>query len=252
MNLVAGIHPVEILLRETPSRVKTLYFLSRKKSSNRIQRLLEQARSLHIPVVEVSPDKIPAFDIPHQGIWARVPEFSYTSFKEWLAIYKERTTTTLLILDSITDPHNLGAIIRSAACLGCQGILIPKDRSASVTTTVWKASAGSVTFLPILRETNLTRCVRQLKEAGFWIFGTRMEGGIPLHEASWGEKSAIVLGSEEKGIRPLLASHCDLHLSIPMIGGLVTSLNVSVAAGIVLYERSRDLEISREGGNQGD
>ena len=240
MNLVAGIHPVEILLRETPARVKTLYVLSRKKNSKRVAALIEQAQSLSIPVEAVPPEKVPSFDIPHQGVWARIPDFRYTKFKDWLAEEKDRSFSTLLILDGITDPHNLGAIIRSAACLGCRGILLPKDRSASVTSTVWKASAGAAGFLPIIRETNLVRCVRQLKDAGFWVFGAQAEGGIHLMEAPWSDKSAIVLGSEEKGIRPLLRSNCDISLFIPMTGP-VTSLNVSVAAGIVLYERARTI-----------
>jgi len=238
MNLVAGIHPVEILLRETPARVKVLYVVSRKKVSRRVAALMERAQSLDIPVVAVPPEQVPPFDIPHQGVWAKVPDFRYTPFSDWLAGEKDRPSSTLLILDGVTDPHNLGAIVRSAACFGCRGILLPKDRSASVTSTVWKASAGAAGFLPIIRETNLTRCVRRLKDEGFWIFGAQAEGETPLWKAPWSDKTVIVLGSEGKGIRPLLRSNCDMHISIP-ITGPVSSLNVSVAAGIVLYERAR-------------
>ncbi len=238
MNLVAGIHPVETLLRETPERVKALYVLSHKKPSKRVARLLERARALGIPVDSVASEKAPPLEIPHQGVWARTADFTYTPFEEWLRREGPRPASTLLILDGVTDPRNLGAILRSAACLGCGGVLIPKDRSASVNPAAWKASAGAAAFLPVIRETNLARCVRRLKNEGFWVFGTRLEEGIPLREAPWADKTAIVMGSEGKGVRPLLASLCDMHLFIPMAGP-ITSLNVSVAAGIVLYERSR-------------
>ena len=250
MNLVAGIHPVEILLREAPSRLRTLFVIARNRPSRRIEKLLEQARALNIPVVTVSPEEAPALGVPHQGIWAQVTDFTYTPFKEWLRVEGKHASSTLLILDGITDPHNLGAIIRSAACLGCRGVLLPKDRSASITPAAWKASAGAAAFLPVIRETNLARCVRRLKDEGFWIFGTQAEGGIPLWEAPWADKSAIVLGSEEKGMRPLLRSLCDMHLFIPMAGS-VTSLNVSVAAGIVLYERARGHQPPTTGGKEG-
>jgi len=239
MNWVAGIHPVEILLNQAPRRVKTLYILSRKKPSRRIGTLVEQAMALEIPVVSISSEKAPDFGIPHQGVWAKVTDFTYTPLGEWLERERNRLFSTLLILDGVTDPHNLGAVVRSAACFGCRGVLIPKDRSAAVTAAAWKASAGAAGVVPVIRETNLARCVRRLKDEGFWIFGTQVEGGVPLREASWAEKSAVVLGSEGKGIRPLLRSLCDLHLYIPMTGP-VTSLNVSVAAGIVLYERARN------------
>ncbi len=238
MNLVAGIHPVEILLDEAPARVKALYVLPRKKPSLRVAALMEKARALGIPVTAVPPDKAPSLGIPHQGVWARVADFAYTPLDAWLAGEIGRVSSTLLILDGITDPRNLGAILRSAACLGCRGVLLPRDRSAAVTPAAWKASAGAAGVLPVIRETNLARCIRRLKKEGFWIFGTHVAEGIPLPEAPWAERSAIVLGSEGKGVRPLLRSLCDMLLVIPMTGP-VTSLNVSVAAGIVLYERIR-------------
>jgi len=238
MNLVVGIHPVETLLREAPAQLKTIYYIPKKRPSARIIRLIEMAQTHHIPIIAASPGEAPPTNIPHQGIWAKVPPFTYTALKKWLLQMENQHTVTLLILDGITDPHNLGAIIRTATCLGCQGIILPKNRSAAITPTVWKASSGAVGSLPIIREVNLVRCVERLKREGFWIFGTRSENGTPLWEAPWSERSAIILGSEGKGIHPLLNSHCDMHLSIPLTGP-VSSLNVSVATGMILYERAR-------------
>ncbi len=240
MNLVLGVHPVEILLDTSPKRIRAIFYIPKKSPSAKMVKLIEKAQANHVPVSAVSPGEAPSGKIPHQGIWARVDPFSYTTLMQWLQLQKERVMSTLVILDGITDPHNLGAIIRTAACLGCQGILLPKNRSAPITPTVWKASSGAVGALPILRETNLVRSVKRLKSEGFWIFGTRTGNATPLWDASWSERVAIIVGNEEKGIRPLLSSHCDLYLSIPLTGP-VTSLNVSVAAGIILYERARYL-----------
>ncbi len=238
MNLVYGIHPVEILLNTSPDRVLALYYIPRKSPSTKIISLIEEARKRRIPVNAVGPEEAPPGAHPHQGIWARVRAFQYTALAPWLSRQKERTVATLVILDGVTDPQNLGAIIRTASCMGCQGILLPKNRSASIRPAVWKASAGAVAALPILRAINLARTIEHLKREGFWIFGTRAENATPLWEAPWTEKTAIILGSEGKGIRPLLRSRCDFHLAIPM-SGQVPSLNVSVAAGMILYERVR-------------
>lgn len=240
MNLVLGVHPVETLLNTSPERVRAIFYIPKKSPSPKTMRLIEKAQANHIPVTAVSLGEAPSGKIPHQGIWARVAPFSYTTLIQWLQLQKECVISTLVILDGITDPHNLGAIIRTAACLGCQGILLPKNRSASITPTIWKTSSGAVGTLPILRETNLARSVERLKDEGFWILGTRAENALPPWNTPWPKKVAIIMGSEEKGIRPLLSSHCDLHLSIPLTGP-VTSLNVSVAAGIILYERARYL-----------
>ncbi len=247
MTLVSGIHPVEILLATSPEKIRVLFYIPRKSPSPKIQRLLEKAHQHHIPITPATPEEAPKNGIPHQGIWARIQPLSPLSLKAWLLEQHSHDFSTLLILDGITDPRNLGAIIRTAACLGCQGILLPKDRSASLTPVVWKASAGAAGVLPVVREVNLARCVERLKKEGFWIFGTRAHKSIPAWEAPWTHRCAIILGSEEKGIRPHLASKCDFHLSIPLTGP-VTSLNVSVAAGMILYERTRWIALKREKG----
>ena len=241
MNFVYGIHPIEILLSTSPGQVESLYVIPKRATSRKVRALMEKAREHRIPVNPVSPEELPSNVPGHQGVWARTRPFRYLSLKEWLARERDRSLSTLIALDGITDPHNVGAIIRTANCLGCQGILLPKNRNAPITPAVWKTSAGAAASLPILRETNLVQCVKRLKQEGFWVFGSRTERAIPLWKAPWSEKCVIILGSEEKGIRPLLSAQCDFHLVIP-ITGPVTSLNVSVAAGMILYERLRWLE----------
>ena len=248
MTYVAGIHPVEILLSESPEKIQGLFYIPRQSPSPRIRKLLDVARRKHIPVTPASPEDAPRSESPHQGIWARITPLSPLSLKAWLPLQKNRNICTLLILDSITDPHNIGAIIRTAACLGCQGILLPKNRSAPLSPVVWKVSAGAAGVLPILQEVNLARAVEYLKRNGFWIFGTRAQEAIPVWKAPWSERCAVIFGNEGKGIRPLLKSKCDFHLSIPLTGS-ITSLNVSVAAGMILYERNRWLAL-REGEKQ--
>ncbi len=241
MNVVYGIHPIEVLLSTSPSQIEALYVAPKRATSRKVRALMEKAREHHIPVNPASPEELPPNAPAHQGVWARTRPFRYLTLKEWLARERDRVPSTLIVLDGITDPHNVGAIIRTASCLGCQGILLPKNRNAPISPAVWKTSAGAAAALPILRETNLVQCVKRLKREGFWVFGSRAEGATPLWQAPWSEKSVIVLGSEEKGIRPLLNAQCDFHLAIPMTGP-VTSLNVSVAAGMILYERLRWVE----------
>ena len=144
----------------------------------------------------------------------------------------------LLILDSIQDPHNLGAILRSAAAFGVDGVIIPKDRSAPLSGTVMKTAAGTLPLLDICQTTNLAEAMLTLKKAGFWLYGAAGEAATSIFATSFSGPVCLVLGNEHKGIRPLLRRHCDFLLAIPLAAG-VESLNVSVAAGIMLAEISR-------------
>jgi 23S rRNA (guanosine2251-2'-O)-methyltransferase len=139
-----------------------------------------------------------------------------------------------LILDGILDPQNLGSIIRSAHCLGANGVVIPSDRAASVTPAVMKASAGSAEHLPIARVTNLSRTIDDLKDRGFWVFGAEAHGGKDIGELNFNMPVVLVLGSENRGLRPLVKRKCDFLLTIPMAGKF-DSFNVAVAAGIIQY-----------------
>ncbi len=141
----------------------------------------------------------------------------------------------VILLDSITDPQNLGSIIRTAHCCGANGVIIPENRSASVTASVAKASAGAVYCLPTAMVVNMVRTIEYLKEKGFWIYGAAAESEVSIHAPDYEGDIGLVLGSEGKGIRPLIRRKCDFLISIPM-RGQVASLNVSVAAGIIIHE----------------
>ncbi|OGP90069.1 MAG: 23S rRNA (guanosine(2251)-2'-O)-methyltransferase RlmB, partial [Deltaproteobacteria bacterium RBG_19FT_COMBO_43_11] len=141
----------------------------------------------------------------------------------------------ILVLDSVMDPQNLGAIIRSAYCLGANGVVIPEDRAAPVTAAVYKASAGSIHQIPVARVINLVRTIEYFKGKGFWIFGADVHGEKNLKEMDFNCHVVLVLGGEARGIRPLIRKTCDFLMTIPMVG-CFDSLNVSVSAGIIQYE----------------
>jgi len=148
----------------------------------------------------------------------------------------------LVALDSIQDPQNLGAIIRSAEALGIHGIVLPKNRTSAINETVAKCSSGAIEYLPIAWVTNLTRGIEQLKKAGFWVAGIAPDGNTPCYQHKFDAPMVLVIGGEEKGIRPLLKKSCDVTLKIPMEGSL-GSLNASAAAAVIFYETLRQKNI---------
>jgi 23S rRNA (guanosine2251-2'-O)-methyltransferase len=151
----------------------------------------------------------------------------------------------VVVLDGIQDPHNLGAVIRTASCAGADGVVIPQDRAARVTAVVEKSSAGGVETIPIARVPNIAATLKLLKEAGFWVYGLVDTAATPLPIQDLTGRVALVIGSEGEGIRPLVAKHCDGLLAIPLRQGVGT-LNASVAAGIALYDVIRQRETWRE------
>jgi 23S rRNA (guanosine2251-2'-O)-methyltransferase len=175
----------------------------------------------------------------HQGLVLRVAPFDYTDLDDFLAARAgEDAPLFLLMLDAIQDPQNLGALIRSAACAGAQGVIIPKDRACGVTPVVEKASAGAVETVPVIQVTNLVQALERLKQAGCWAFG--LDGGADksIYQADLRGGLVLVVGGEGEGLRPLVRKQCDVLLAIPQYGG-VSSLNASVAGGIVLFEAAR-------------
>src|SRR5262249_53865801 len=175
----------------------------------------------------------------HQGVAARLREFAYASLEDVLARAKASDRPPLVVVaDGLQDPHNLGAVIRSADALGVHGVVLPKDRSVGVTATVAKASAGAVEHVSVARVTNLSRALEELKEAGLWVAAADPDGEQLLWEARLDGPLAVVVGAEGAGVRPGVLKHCDLRLRIPM-GGQVGSLNASVSAALVLYEVAR-------------
>ena len=173
----------------------------------------------------------------HQGAVLKIPEFPYARLEDLL----ERPLAErdpLVILDSIQDPQNLGAILGSACFLGAKGVVIPKDRSARVTATVIKIAAGATSYIPVAQVTNLARTLGQMKDAGFWIAGLDVTGGKTLYEVDLTVPLCMIVGNEQKGIRPLIRSECDLLVRIPALGPL-ESLNAASAAAVALAEVQR-------------
>lgn len=171
----------------------------------------------------------------HQGVAAAAKDFKYADLSQVLS--KSKQDSLLVVLDGLEDPHNLGAVLRTAECAGCLGVVIPKDRAVQVTAVVEKSSAGAASLIPVASVTNLSRALEEIKKAGFWVYGLAGSGESLYKEKLQG-KVCLVLGAEGKGLRPLVAQNCDKLLGIPL-RGKIDSLNVSVAAGIALFEARR-------------
>ncbi len=181
----------------------------------------------------------------HQGICASVSQYPFVDFSSLsAAIKKNNTSPFLLLLDNIQDTHNLGAIIRTALCAGVNGIIIPKDRSAPPTPAASKGSAGALEHALIARVTNISIAIQALKKHGLWFFGLDMNGDKSVFSADLSGGIALVIGGEDKGIRPLVKKECDLLISIPQEGE-ITSLNASAAGAVAMYEAYRQRNIKR-------
>ena len=175
----------------------------------------------------------------HQGIMAQVAAHDYVTVEEILRRAADRGEAPLLVLcDELSDPHNLGAILRTAECAGAHGVIIPKRRSVGLTAVVSKTSAGAVEYMPVARVSNMANTIRDLKQQGIWVFGTAAEARTDIYHADLKGPAAIVIGNEGQGMSRLVAESCDVLVSIPMKGN-ISSLNASAAAAILLYEAVR-------------
>lgn len=175
----------------------------------------------------------------HQGIVASIKEYQYVELASLLTATKHREQVAFAILDGLEDPHNLGAILRTADATQMDGIIIPKNRSVGLNGTVAKVSTGAIEYVPVIQATNLVQVIETLKQNGFWIIGLEMDGSIDYKKQDYSGKIAVVIGSEGKGISRLVKEHCDYFVHIPMLGH-VTSLNASVSASIIFYEIIRN------------
>jgi 23S rRNA (guanosine2251-2'-O)-methyltransferase len=178
----------------------------------------------------------------HQGLVASVATHAYTDLDELIAKAKAHPQPLLVLLDGVEDPHNLGAIIRTAECAGAQGVILPQRRSASLTGVVEKTSAGALEHLPVARVGNLGRAIEAVKEAGFWVVGAEASGDRLLYDLDLTGAIALVIGGEGQGMHRLVKESCDFVARLPLLGQ-TTSLNASVAAGILLYEAVRQRHI---------
>ena len=237
-NLVAGRNAVRELL--SGGRDVDKIFTARGERDGSITLLVAEAIERRIPVVEVDRKKLDDMTggMRHQGIVALAAERDYSTVEDIIRDAEERGEDPLIVIaDEIVDPHNLGAIIRSAECAGAHGIVIPKRRASGLTAVVAKSSAGAIEHMRIARVANLAGVVAELKEKGFWIYAADMDG-TPYYETDLRGRVALILGNEGNGIRRLLKENADFSVSIPMYGK-VNSLNVSAAAAVLLFEAAR-------------
>ena len=202
-----------------------------------INDILKKANSNKIIVQAVPKSKLDGLsDAPHQGVAAYIAPYEYADFDAFLAQQKNNEKlSTVLILDGLEDPHNLGSILRTADASGVDGIIIPKRRSVALTQTVAKASTGAIEHVPVMRVTNLANTIETLKDHGYWVVGTEAENSTDYREMDAGISLAIVIGSEGQGMSRLTKDKCDFYINIPMVGH-VNSLNASVAASLMMYE----------------
>ena len=216
-------------------------FLADGDTDKSLGRLAAMAKEAGAVVVRIDRRKLNDMSPTgaHQGIIASVAAHEYATVDEILQAARDKGEAPLLVVcDELSDPHNLGAIIRTAECAGAHGVIIPKRRSVGLTAVVGKASAGALEYMPVARVSNIASTLRDLKAQGVWVFGTAAEGATVLYEADLTLPAAIVIGNEGIGMSRIVAEHCDFKVSIPM-KGQISSLNASAAAAILLYEAVR-------------
>jgi len=243
-STVFGLNPVLEALKARKRRCYKI-IIEKGKPQARMNSLIQLARDNKVPIETIPKTtfqkKYPNYN--HQGVigvFAVVPTLALEELIE--LAFQKSPLPILVALDSIQDPQNLGAIIRSAEALGIHGVILPKNRTSAINETVAKCSSGAIEYLPITWVTNLTRGIEQLKKAGFWIAGIVPDGNTPCYQHKFDTPMVLVIGGEEKGIRPLLKKSCDVTLKIPMEGSLA-SLNASAAAAVIFYETLRQKKI---------
>jgi 23S rRNA (guanosine2251-2'-O)-methyltransferase len=239
-NFVYGLHAVGAVLERAPERVLELW-MAQPRDDARARELKDRAAALGVQVQSVPGEVLAKLvgEVTHQGAVAVVRPLKAWDEHDLLeSISQIAGDPLLLILDGVTDPHNLGACLRSADAAGAHAVLIPKDRAAAVDAVVRKVAAGAAEFVPVASVTNLARTMDRLKERGVWLVGTDGEAPQSLYAADLKRPLALVLGAEGSGMRRLTRERCDFLVRIPM-AGQVESLNVSVAAGVALFEARR-------------
>ena len=236
-DIIAGRNAVMEALRA--DRPLDSVLIAKGERSGSLMALTAKCRERGIPVKEVDSRKLDALCGPnHQGIAAVAACREYATLDDLFAAAQEKGEPPFLVIcDELEDPHNLGAVVRTAEAAGAHGVVIPKRRSAGLTAAVYKASAGAIEYLPVARVSNITETIREMKKRGVWVYGLDMDGGTWCQTDLTGAV-ALVVGSEGKGISRLVREQCDGILSLPMHGS-INSLNASVACGILLYEAAR-------------
>jgi len=235
MRIISGKNPVKESIKAEKAVKIYISRNLKNKDKKEIENLADKFNIKRIYVMDDEIDKISKTRV-HQGVAAEAKDFQYASLEDGIKLAEKKGEKPLfIILDQITDVNNLGSIIRSAECSGVHGIIIPKHRSAQINETVAKTSAGALEFINIIQVTNINTTIKDLKEKGFWIYGTDMKGDKYYYKEKYETPVALVIGSEGKGISRLVKENCDIILEIPM-KGKINSLNASNAASILMFE----------------
>lgn len=236
-EVIAGKHSVTEALRS--GRTINKIWIAENAQKHLIMPIIAEARKLGIVIQNVDKRKLDQMvpGVQHQGVVAQAAPHAYVEVDDIMKIAGDKGQAPfLLILDEIEDPHNLGSILRTADCTGAHGVILPKRRSAQITATVSKTSAGAVEYVPVARVTNLAQTIEQLKEMGVWVVGTVVDAPEEIYDTEvFNGPVAIVIGNESKGMGRLIREKCDVLVKLPM-AGQINSLNASVAAGVVMYE----------------
>lgn len=238
-ELIYGIHSVNAVMQREPVRIIEVYVL-KGRQDDRLLSVLNELQRLGLSIQEMGRKALDdkAQGANHQGLIAKVKPAKALNEHDLDAILSQHEQPLLLVLDGVTDPHNLGACLRNADAAGVAAVIVPKDRSAPMTATVSKVACGAAETVPLVRVTNLARTMRALQEQGVWFVGTAGEATHDLYHSKLTGPLAIVMGAEGDGMRRLTRDTCDDLIKIPMAGS-VSSLNVSVATGICLFEAVR-------------
>ncbi len=237
---IIGINPVMAAL-QAGRPIHRLLIAEQRKRDREVVRIIELARDRGIEIRIMSRDAMnhETQNPHHQGIMALASAREYATLDDVLRIPEQRGEPALfLVLDSVEDPRNLGALVRTAEAAGVHGLIIPERRAAGLTETVAKVAAGALEFIPVVKVVNISNTLETLKKAGVWVVGAEASGGTVYWDADFVRPTALVLGGEDKGVRRLVQTHCDYLVSLPL-KGQISSLNVSVAAGALLYEVMR-------------
>ena len=247
-DLLYGVNPLLEALR-AGDRIPSEIMIAEGARDERLRELIELARTKNVTVKRVPRASIDRAvgNTHHQGVMARVAAARYADVDDLVSSIATRigseSEPLVVVLDGVEDPRNLGAILRTCECAGVHGVFVPERRAAGLTDLVAKAAAGATEYVPTARVTNLSCLIDQLKERNLWVVGTAADATLNYTEWDWTRPSAVVLGGEGAGLHRLVREHCDVLVSIP-VQGKIQSLNVSVAAGVVLYEALRQRTVA--------
>jgi len=242
-ELLYGLNPLLEALR-AGGRTPEELVIAEGVRDHRLRELIDLARARNVPVRRMPRAALDrkVGNTHHQGVMARIPAARYADAEELLTLIASRVGSAVeplaLVLDGVEDPRNLGAILRTSECAGVHGVFVPERRAAGLSETVAKASAGAIEHIAVARATNLSLLISQLKERNVWVVGTAADAALDYTEWDWTKPSALVMGGEGAGLHRLVRERCDVLVRIP-VQGEIESLNVSVAAGIILYEALR-------------